>query len=769
MRQALNFGWDFTPGFTRTYAKTSPKKAVKVDLPHQVVMQDATYLDESAYQGIFTYAKEFEFKGKAQYAYLVFEGVMLQFDLYFNGKSLGHFVSGYVPVKVDVSQYLIVGTNRVVVAVDTNEDPLIPPFGGVVDYLTGGGIYRPVYLETHKDSFCEELFVTATANGELTVHAKLVGNDVPVYLLLDHGKEVGRFGDNEFFFKNPRLYTPEDPYLYELVCQIGKEEKRVSFGFRDATWNEKGFFLNGKKVFLRGLNRHQFYPYTLGAMPDYFQKEDARILKYELGCNVVRTSHYPQSEAFLDECDRIGLLVIDEIPGWQHIGSDPAWRKRCLELTEAMIRKERNHPCLIAYGLRIDESGDDRELYSQVQDVKSFLDPTRASIGVRNFKESECLEDIYGYNDFSCESLEHGADDPDSWTGAKGKAKLITESNGHMFPTATYDPTDRQVEHALRHARVLDDAMGKSGLAGALSWCAFDYPTHDHFGNLDHICHHGVMDQFRGKKPAAYFYESQSDDHPVCYIASSLQSSDYDAALLPPAVIFTNAEEVEVRLGEDRIGIFKPDKEHYPNLPHPPIFVNDWIGERFDEQKISEKDRKTIVEGLNFSAQYGFSKLPFKLKFKMGMLMMKYHYDFTAVYNLYGKYINHWGKVGSDVYTFIAKTKGVVISEQKIAAPRAGHIEARLSKEELHNGDTYDGCYLFLEKKDGNGRRCHKAFDALSIKTEGPIRLLGPNLIHLEGGFTSIAIASLETKRKVKGKVMITGNNYSETLILSID
>ena len=88
----------------------------------------------------------------------------------------------------------------------------------------------------------------------------------------------------------------------------------VRFGFREARFTPEGFFLNGRRVKLRGLNRHQTYPYVGGAMPARVQRKDALILKHEIKCNLVRTSHYPQSRHFLDACDKIGLLVFEEIP-----------------------------------------------------------------------------------------------------------------------------------------------------------------------------------------------------------------------------------------------------------------------------------------------------------------------------------------------------------------------------------------------------------------------------------------------------------------------
>ena len=268
------------------------------------------------------------------------------------------------------------------------------------------------------------------------------------------------------------------------------ERRALMVGFREAKFTPDGFFLNDKRIKLIGLNRHQNYPYVGCAMPDSAQKEDAEILKTKLGCNIVRTSHYPDSEAFLSRCDEIGLLVVDEIPGWQYIGKDEAWRNNFQYFVEAMVEKERNHPSLIAYGTRIDESPDDDELYSKAVNFVHQANPSRPCLGVRNFKTSHCLEDIYAYNDFSCGSLDHGLDPRKSVTGAKNKPLLISEHNGHMFPTKQIDFPMRRLEHALRHLKVMDDAYADDTICGAIGWCAFDYNTHKDFGSGDHICYH---------------------------------------------------------------------------------------------------------------------------------------------------------------------------------------------------------------------------------------------------------------------------------------
>lgn len=118
------------------------------------------------------------------------------------------------------------------------------------------------------------------------------------------------------------LWDIESPKVYEVTTQLlyqGQvvDEKRVTVGFREALFQKDGFYLNGRKVRIRGLNRHQSYAYVRYAMPESMQRLDAKILKEELAVNAVRTSHYPQSHYFMDACDRLGLLVFTEMPGWR--------------------------------------------------------------------------------------------------------------------------------------------------------------------------------------------------------------------------------------------------------------------------------------------------------------------------------------------------------------------------------------------------------------------------------------------------------------------
>ena len=150
---------------------------------------------------------------------------------------------------------------------------------------------------------------------------------------------------------------------------------------------------------LRGLNRHQTFPYVGGAMPERVQRRDAWILRRELHCNIVRTSHYPQSPAFLDACDEAGLLVLEEIPGWQHIG-DKAWQDISVDNVARMIRRDWNHPSVVLWGVRINESADNHDFYTRTNALAHSLDDSRQTGGIRNRYDSELLEDVFTMNDF---------------------------------------------------------------------------------------------------------------------------------------------------------------------------------------------------------------------------------------------------------------------------------------------------------------------------------------------------------------------------------
>ncbi|HQU86500.1 MAG TPA: glycoside hydrolase family 2 TIM barrel-domain containing protein, partial [Pyrinomonadaceae bacterium] len=367
---------------------------------------------------------------------------------------------------------------------------------------------------------------------------------------------------------NVELWDINNPKLYNVRVKLTESEEIVDhyetrIGFREAKFTEQGFMLNGKVLKLRGLNRHQTFPWVGQAMPARVQKRDAWILKHELKTNIVRTSHYMQSPHFLDACDEYGLLVLEEIPGWQHIG-DKAWQDLAVRDVESMVKRDWNHPSIILWGVRINESGDNTEFYKRTNAKAHELDDSRQTGGIRNKYDSEFLEDVFTMNDFRF-----------PLRPPRHPLYIVTEHNGHMFPTKRFDNMERIREHVHRHARFHDQINSDAQYAGGLTWCAFDYNTHSYFGSGDRICYHGVSDIFRLPKPAAGFYKSQCEPSEEIVIEPAFDWATGDEGdFFKEAVISSNCEKLKVYMSGELMGEVEPDRKTYPHLKYPPFVIN---------------------------------------------------------------------------------------------------------------------------------------------------------------------------------------------------
>ena len=470
---------------------------------------------------------------------LVFDGAMADAVVYLNGEQLGAHKDGYTPFEARLTGKLAVGDNLLAVKIDGSENPEIPPFGGRIDYLTYAGIYRDVWLKVTPpvsigsvkietpDVLAAQEIRRASASISPTRRTCRSAGTLTATLRDPHGKTIAtasapaaaRVELRDGRARGHRALGPRQPHpLHASSSPSATTPSPTRFGFRAAEFTPEGFRLNGRPLKLRGLNRHQSFPYAGYALGRAAQERDAEILKHELHLNIVRTSHYPQSTWFLDACDRLGLLVFEEIPGWQHIGGD-AWKAEAVENVRRMITRDWNHPSIVIWGVRINESQDNHDFYAETNRVAHELDPTRQTGGVRFITDSELLEDVYTMNDFILGNEELGGNRPRTalrpqreTTGLdKPVPYMITEFDGHMYPTKSFDQEQRQAEHVIRHLEVLNAAYGDPDISGAIGWCAFDYNTHKDFGSGDRICHHGVMDMFREPKFAAYAYASQCE------------------------------------------------------------------------------------------------------------------------------------------------------------------------------------------------------------------------------------------------------------------
>ncbi len=606
----MNDGWVFHEGFEPEWS-SELRPGGRVRLPHTAVELPFGYFDEGSYQRRFCYQKVIAWTPEfaEREVSLLFDGAMANSTVFLNGRKVSSHRDGYTPFEARLTGGLKKGENVVTVRIDGTENPDIPPFGGQIDYLTYAGIYRDVWLRVAPPVSIERLKVETPdalgASGTAMVRVDIrdahrAGGDIRLAAtLLDPGGDaIGRTeavtcdSSAVLQFAGPgkvALWDLDSPELYrvivDLACPAGTDRVQTNFGYRTAEFTPDGFLLNGKPVGIRGLNRHQSFPHVGYAAGRRVQERDAEILKRKLGCNLVRTSHYPQSPWFLDHCDRVGLLVFEEIPGWQHIGG-AAWKRDSVQNVRRMIQRDWNHPSIVLWGVRINESADDHDFYAETNALARMLDPTRQTAGVRNFPCSEFLEDVYTMNDFvlGSETLpgaNHGRIALRRQAEVTGLNRtvpyLVTEFNGHMYPTKSTDPEERQIEHVTRHLQVLDAAGGDPQVSGCIGWCMADYNTHCDFGSGDRICHHGVLDMHRDPKFAAYAYASQRDPAagvvltPVTFWARGERS--IGGAI--PLMILTNCEEVEYRIGNGITGRAYPDRAAFPNLEHPPVIIDD--------------------------------------------------------------------------------------------------------------------------------------------------------------------------------------------------
>lgn len=716
---SFNDSWTFHQGFAPALTEALAD-GQSVSLPHNAVDLPFNYFDETSYQRAFTYQAilpwQPDFAGRE--VSLIFDGAMADAVVYLNGQEIVAHKDGYTPFEARLTAGLRQGDNLITVKIDGSENPEIPPFGGRIDYLTYAGIYRDVWLKVTDAVSIANLKIetghvlsetkSATVRCDFANPQAVSFSGAVTAVLSDaQGRQLATAsarttGDSvTLTFSNLTglsLWDIDDPVLYNIAVELksdqGSDRLASRFGFRTAEFTTDGFKLNGRKLKIRGLNRHQSYPYVGYAAGRSAQERDAEIMKNTLKCNLVRTSHYPQSKWFLDHCDRIGLLVFEEIPGWQHIGGEE-WQQESIRNVRRMIERDWNHPSIIIWGVRINESKDSHDFYRETNRLARELDSTRQTGGVRFILDSEFLEDVFTMNDFILGNEElPGTNRPR--TALRGQQEctglpkivpyLITEFGGHMYPTKIYDQEQRQAEHVRRHLEVLNAAYGDPNIAGAIGWCMFDYNTHKDFGSGDRICYHGVMDMFREPKFAAYVYSSQCEpaDEVVMKPVTFWARGERNIGGVLPLIVLTNCDEIELRYGPitKRVG---PDRETFPHLPHPPIVID--------------------------------------------------HRHFTK------DELGVWGMQWEDAH-FTGFVAGEPVAKLHMVAdplPTTLQIEA---DSQTIRAEGRDSTRVIVRALDQVGSRLPFLNDVVTLKLSGPGKIIGPDIIPFQGGTTGFWVES---------------------------
>ncbi|MDR1630267.1 MAG: beta galactosidase jelly roll domain-containing protein [Oscillospiraceae bacterium] len=747
----LNFDWNYHESFAQEMlaADYDDSAFATVQIPHTNKELPYHYFDEKIYQFVSCYRKHFTLpainEAEQKRFLLHFEGAANYAVVYLNGQKAGEHKGGYTPFSLDITELAREGENVIAVMLDSTERKEIPPFGNVIDYLCYGGIYREVWLEVVDETYIENVFIQTK---DVLAGRKLLEVDVTFnhktrgelkYELLD-GETVlkehtcafeGKTLKAKWRVSGVSLWDLDNPKLYTLRVSFQNDSVCERFGFREARFTKTGFVLNGKTVKIRGLNRHQSYPYVGYAMPASAQKADADLLKYTLGCNLVRTAHYPDSKHFLDRCDEIGLLVFTEMPSWQFTG-EGEWRRNAIENVSRMVTRDRNHPSVILWGVRVNEGQDCDELYAVTNRLARALDPSRQTGGVRNFPRSHLLEDVYTYNDFSHSGGLLKLLPPAIVAGFKSPY-LVTEYNGHMYPTKSFDNEKLRTEHALRHARVQNQAYGSERTSGAIGWCMADYNTHKDFGSGDRICYHGVTDMFRIPKFAAAVYASQQDERPVLELSSTMDIGEHPGGIVGQVYIFTNCDYVKIYKNGKYMSKAYPNKEKYPHLPHPPIFPEDYIGDALTEAEgldpVTAKNLKAVLVAAN---AHGFVMPPQNYA-KLVFAMLHGKLKVSDIVDIVTKYFANWGNE-QVTYSFEGYKNGKCVKTIIKTAVNSIALHAQADNGTLCEKETYDVTRVALTAVDQNNNRLPFANHHVHIAVSGAGELIGPADFALIGG-----------------------------------
>ncbi len=611
----LNRDWQFVKADTLTSVQAKDWPPVR--LPHTPRIEPMIVNDQ--WQGIAWYQRKLTRPADWQdkKIFIRFEAAMNHAEVWLNGHKIGEHLGGYLPFTLDLSEALHTGDNLLQVRLDNRDNPITGPKPlAQLDFNTYGGLYRDVRLMVKEPlHITDEILANQVAGGgifvtypqlseqqatiqvqtQLANHALQAKDAVVVQQLYYQQQKVAEVSSTlplsagaeqhlqqQLQLAEPLLWSPQQPHLYQLhtlVYSDGKllEQQQTRIGLRTFHFDEQHqLWLNGKKLFLRGVNRHQEYPhvgYATSAQADY---RDAVKIK-EAGFDYVRLSHYPHSKAFMDAADELGLVLLDAILGWQYYSNEPAFRAQILQSCRDMIRRDRNHASVLAWECSLNESEMPAEFIEQLHQTVKQEYPGSYSAGwqhgfdlylqARQHRQMHFETPTQPYNVSEYGDWEYYAQNAgfnqDSWADLKEEERTSRQLLRHGEA------------RLLQQARNVQEAHNDNLTTPAFAdgyWVMFDYNR----GYADDLEASGVMSLYRLPKYSYYFFQSQrspteqSDRYqsgPMVFIASEWQPSSSAKVR-----VFSNAEQVELWHNDQLISRQQPQRDNYStHLPHPPF------------------------------------------------------------------------------------------------------------------------------------------------------------------------------------------------------
>ena len=587
----------------------------KVSLPHSAHIEPLIVTDQ--WQGICWYRKSFVVPEEAidKQVLLEMEAAMNHSKFWINGSLVKVHQGGYLPVVIDITNYIEKGKENVLAIRLNNRDNVItgPKPLKKLDFNMYGGLYRNAKLHIkEKVHISHPVLAKKVAGGGVFVTYPLVSNENSIVrvktdvanqtnknevaqvlqklfykdqLVAEKLSDVDTVLSNknqEFIcdidVKKANLWSPKNPNLYKLETSVWVDGKQVDrqttkIGIRKFEFKGQDFYINGEKTFLRGVNRHQEYPFVGYALSDNAQYRDAVKIK-EAGFNYIRLSHYPQSPAFMDACDELGLVVIDAILGWQYYLDNELFRKYCYRSARELIRRDRNRPSVMAWEVSLNETQMPVFFMEKLHKIvhREYPGPNVYSCG--------WMDDVYDIylqarqhrilHPHKLKSKPYSVSEYGDWEYFSSNAGL----NQDLLPKNVRKEKSSRQARGYGEARLLQQAANiqeahndnLSTVAYSDSyWVMYDYNR----GYYDDLEESGIMDIFRLPKFGYYFYQSQRpiEEGLVLQIASYWNDKS------PLNVkVYSNCDEVKLLLNNQVIALQKPDNNEVSiNLNHPPF------------------------------------------------------------------------------------------------------------------------------------------------------------------------------------------------------
>ncbi len=642
----FNEGWRFFLGDAEGAEKTSfdDSRWQVVNVPHGLRLEPANGSGCKNYQGIAWYRKHFVVPADMNNKRVVvhFEAIMGKQKVYVNGNFVTEHFGGYLPIRIDLTALGIKAGDKCVIAImaDNSDDKTYPPGKKqtALDFAYHGGIYRDVWLiGTSTTAAISDVFDSnTTAGGGVFVHYDNIseqsaevyvevelenysGNAARQKVVLEmvirdrNGKVISRnskpkTGNGKSVvsikhkLKNPQLWSPENPYLYdlELTVRDGKtaiDGGKIRIGIRKAEFRGKdGFWLNGKPYHkLIGGNRHQDFACVGNAVPNSQQWRDAKRLK-DAGMDIIRAAHYPQDAAFMDACDELGLFIIVPTPGWQYWNKDTIFAERVYQNTREIVRRDRNHASVLMWEpilneTRFPESFALKSLEITREEFPYAGRPVCAadmhSAGVK-----DNYEVLYGWPT----DLEKNLTDKCIFTREWGE--MVDDWYAHnAINRAARSWGEKPM---LTAALSLADTYGtlytsERQFIGGCLWHPFDHQR----GYHPDAYVGGIFDAFRQPKYAYNMFRAQvaaDKSAPYIFIANEMMpSSDNDV------VVFSNCDSIRMTMFEGDQVLTLPVVHSTTSLPNAPVifkgFWDFWKARSHSYGKRKWQEVSLVAEG----------------------------------------------------------------------------------------------------------------------------------------------------------------------------